>query len=186
MPAIADATRRAQALLDAGETDAAAAVFDGLIAAHPGLGLLRVNRAAVAMLAGDPDAALVQLQAAAADGHPGLADGRRRPAVRAARRRPGLAALVARARGRRAPAPAPAPVTGGAARVGAGNTAWNPATERLEPRFAFPAHDRGPGAAAGRPQDRRPRPPARARRAAAAPPATTATSTTTATAAIRR
>ena len=32
----------------------------------------------------------------------------------------------------------PAPVRGGLAPVDAGNTGWNPATERLEPRFGFP------------------------------------------------
>ena len=44
-----------------------------------------------------------------------------------------------------APAPVPAPVADGTARVDAGNTAWNPATERLEPRFAFPATRPTPG-----------------------------------------
>ena len=139
MPAIADATRRAQALLDAGETDAAAAVFDGLIARHPDLGLLRVNRAAVAMLAGDARRPRSpSSQAAAADGHPGLAEVAADPLFAPLAGDPALAALVALPAAP-PPAPAPAPVTGGAARVGAGNTAWNPATERLEPRFAFPA-----------------------------------------------
>ena len=62
------------------------------------------------------------------------------------------------ARRRRARPPVPAPVRGGLAPVDAGNTAWNPATERLEPRFAFPAEPDGPGAAAGRGQRRREHP----------------------------
>ena len=55
---------------------------------------------------------------------------------------------------RRARPPVPAPVRGGLAPVDAGNTGWNPASERLEPRFGFPAKPdarvlpRGEGSAA--------------------------------------
>ena len=85
------------------------------------------------------------------------------------------------ARGR--PPPVAALVAGGIALVGGANTAWNPATERLEPRFAFPPTPDGRRAAARPPRS----PPATScasTRGAAAPPATTAISTTTATAAI--
>ena len=130
----------------------------------------------------------------------GDARGRARPAR--GRRRgtasptsPGLAAdplfapLAADAAARRAsspprPPPVPAlPVTGGLAPGrGDGNTAWNPATERLEPRFAFAGRARRPGAAA-RPKAPPPATSCASSGHAAAPPATTAISTTTATAA---
>ena len=137
MPEIADATRRALALIDAGDLDAAAAVFDRLIAGHPDLGLLRANRAAVAMLAGAPDLALLHLEAAAArpfEGLPGtLADPLFAPIAAA----PAPAVLAAPPAPGPLPPPLPAAIVGGVARVGVGNTAWNPATERLEPRFSF-------------------------------------------------
>ena len=63
------------------------------------------------------------------------------PPTRSSRRsaaEPRLAALVAAA-----PVPVALPVKGGLARVEATNTAWNPATERLEPRFAFAAEPAG-------------------------------------------
>jgi len=43
-----------------------------------------------------------------------------------------------------APAPVPSPVIDGAAEVSAANTAWNPASERLEPRFDFAAAPSAP------------------------------------------
>ena len=88
-----------------------------------------------------PEAALAELEAAAGLGSAELA---------ALAADPLFAPLAADPRSRRAsprsrpappprPAPpVPAPVAGGAAPVAAANTAWNPATERLEPRFAFP------------------------------------------------
>ena len=89
------------------------------------------------MLQGDAAAALDQLTLAADQGLPGLA------AIAAD---PLFAPLAADPRGWRrsrrapaqpAPAVAPAPVSGGTALVAAGNTAWNPESERLEPRFSF-------------------------------------------------
>jgi hypothetical protein len=138
MPEIADATRRALALIEAGETAAAASIFDALIARHPGLGRLRADRAAIAMLAGDPELALAELEAAAARGFPGLAEVAADPIFAPLAGDPGLAALAALPPPAAPPAPVPAPVVAGAAQVGADNTAWNPETERLEPRFAFP------------------------------------------------
>ena len=122
--------------------------------AIPGSRDLHAARAAVAMLAGDPPAALAHLEAAAAGPRPRRL--RRRPALRPARRQPRARAAARGAarhppgagRGRRSPAP----VVGGVARVAAGNTAWNPATERLEPRFAFPERAEGPARPSRRPK----------------------------------
>ena len=52
------------------------------------------------------------------------------------------------------PAPVPAPVQGGVAPVAAANTAWNPATERLEAAFALPQASPAPRSC---PPGRRPR-----------------------------
>jgi hypothetical protein len=132
MPAIAAQTRAALGLAQAGELGAAAEMLDRLVRNHPDLGGLRANRAAVAMLAGDTQAARAELAAAAAAGfdpRPLLAD-------------PLFAPLAAEPLAAPVPAPAlapvAAPVAGGAAPVAAGNTAWDPAAERLVPRFAFP------------------------------------------------
>jgi hypothetical protein len=144
-PAIADETRRALGLIAAGDTDAAAAIFDGLIARHPDIASLRVDRAAIALVAGAPELARAHLLAAADRGFPDLAAVLADPLFAPLA---GDAALAARAAepvpAAPAPAPVPAPVAEGLAPVGAGNTAWNPETERLEPRFAFPAEPAGP------------------------------------------
>ncbi len=148
MPEIAAETRRALALVEAGEPEAAAAVFDRQIALHPGLGDLRLSRAAVAMLAGDPGRAAAELEAAAAAGAPGLAAALADPLLAPLAADPALAAALAAAPTPEPghplrPDPVPAPVTDGVAPVTAANTAWNPASERLEPRLAFPAQAQG-------------------------------------------
>jgi YD repeat-containing protein len=135
MPRIAEATRAAAALAEAGDLAAAARLLDGLAAGHPGLGGLRADRAALAMLAGDPETALVELEAAAGHGFDVVslaAD----PLFAPLARDPRFRALAARPAPPPA-APAPAPVTGEAVVSGA-NTAWDPAAERLTPRFTFP------------------------------------------------
>jgi hypothetical protein len=142
MPEIADETRRALALVQADDFDGAAGVFDRLIALHPDLGLLRANRAAVAMLAGSPDLARAHLEAAA---ERGFAEAGADPLFAAIADAP---ALAARAAAINPPAvtaaPEPAPVSAGVAPVTAANTAWNLETERLEPRFAFPEKAEAP------------------------------------------
>jgi hypothetical protein len=181
MPGIADETRRALALVEAGEIPAAAGILDRLIARHPGLGQLRAGRAAVAMLANDPDLALVHLEAAAVQGFP-VAEASADPLFAPLAGAPALAALAARPAPEPPPAPLPAPIVAGVARVAAANTAWNPATERLEPRF-----DRLP-ARKPRSCPRAPEPPpptcCASMSGAAGPPGNGATFTTTATAAI--
>ena len=137
MPGIADGTRRAFALIDAGELDAAATVLDRLIARHPELGLLRAYRAAVAMLANAPDLALAHLEAAGAHGFEGFAEIVADPLFAPIASAPALAALAARPNPEPSPA-LPSAVASGEARVSAANTSWNAETERLEPRFAFP------------------------------------------------
>lgn len=140
MPAIAEATRRALGLLQAGDAQGAGRLLDALVLRHPDLGMLRANRAALAMLAGDTAGARAMLEAAAARGFDGIASLVADPLFAGLARDPALRALLAAAP---APAPPPAPVPARVldrqARVAASNTAWNPATERLEPRFAFPA-----------------------------------------------
>ena len=142
-------------------------------------------RAELALLAGDPGAALDAL-GRAADARrrrprrrSRIRASRRSPATRASRRSP-----PGRRRRRRPSRCRPRSRRPVAAGLGA-NTAWDPGEERLVPRFAFAPAPDGAGAAAAA-EDRRARDPARALAAAAAPPATTATSTTTATAATRR
>ncbi len=140
MPAVAEATRTALELVQAGDPEDAARLLDRMVQRHPGLGSLRIDRAALAMLAGDPDLALVHLDAASAAGSPDLAglegDPLFAPLAADPVRGPRLAALLARP-APTAPVPAPTPVIDGSAEVSAANTVWNPASERLEPRFDF-------------------------------------------------
>jgi hypothetical protein len=145
-PEAAADIRLALAAAEAGDLAGAAARLDRRLARHPGLAELQAARAAVAMLAGDGPAALAGLEAAARLGLTGLAaDPLFAPLAADPALGPGLAGLAGLAAAPPAPppaVPAPAPVAlgaaGGTARVGAGNTGWNPATERLEPRFGFP------------------------------------------------
>ena len=138
IPAIADETRAALAAVAPDDLAAAAAALDALIARHPGVGSVYANRAALAMLEGDPAAALDLLEAAARHGFAGIPGLAADPLFAPLGPEPRLAALVAAA-----PVPVALPVKGGLARVEATNTAWNPATERLEPRFAFAAEPAG-------------------------------------------
>ncbi len=137
MPEIADETRRALGLVEAGDPEGAAAIFDRLIARHPGLGLPRIRRAALAMMAGEPDAALAGLAAAAGD--PALPEALADPLFAPLAAGPGFAALAALPAPPAPPAPVPAAVVDGVARIGPGNLAWDPAAERLVAAFAFPA-----------------------------------------------
>ena len=144
MPEVADDIRRALAAAEAGDLDGAAALLDRRLAGHPGLREAHAARAAVAMLAGDPPAALAHLEAARGlDLAAFAADPLFAPLAADPELAPRLAALLAAPVAPAAP-PVPAPVMGGVARVSAGNTAWNPATERLEPRFAFPERPETP------------------------------------------
>ena len=138
IPAIADETRAALAAVAPDDLAAAAAALDALVARHPALGSVYANRAALAMLEGDPATALDLLEAAARHGFAGIPGLAADPLFAPLGPEPRLAALVAAA-----PAPVALPVGGGLARVEATNTAWNPATERLEPRFAFPSEPAG-------------------------------------------
>lgn len=144
-PAIAQDLRVAVALAEAGDLAAAAAALDRLLARHPDAGEALLARAAVAMLQGDAAAALDHLEAAAAAGAapaPLLADPLFAPLAAdptpdptwAAR----TAALAALPPPPAPPPPVPAPVADGLAPVGPGNTAWNPATGRLEVVLAIP------------------------------------------------
>ena len=142
MPGIAEATRAAAELADAGDPAAGLRLLDAPAAAHPGLGGLRANRAALAMLAGDPDTALGELEAAAGHGYDvgALAAD---PLFAPLAPDPRFAALAGRPAPPPAPAAVPAPVTG-AALVSGANTAWDPAAERLVAGFAFPERTDAP------------------------------------------
>ncbi|MBP7002998.1 hypothetical protein [Amaricoccus sp.] len=142
MPEIADETRRALGLVEAGDPEGAAAIFDDLVARHPSLGLPRIRRAALAMMAGDPDAALAGLEAAAGD--PALPEALADPLFAPLAGDPGFVALAALPAPPAPPAPIPAPVAGGIAPLGAGNLAWDPGAERLVAAFAFPEKAEGP------------------------------------------
>ncbi len=141
-PELAEEVRRAFEQIQAGDTAGAGRRLDELAAAHPTLGELRVDRAALAMLEGAPDAALDNLEAAARAGFGGVAALAADPLFAPLAADPRFAALAA-APPPAPPAPVPAPVTDGRALVSGANTAWNPSSERLEPRFAFPAKASG-------------------------------------------
>ena len=147
MPDIAEDRRVAFALAEAGEPGEAAAILDALVARHPGLGALQADRAALALIAGDPGSARAALIAAADAGFRGLAALLAEPLFAPLAGDPALAARAADPPPA-PPAPVPAPVTmtvtGGRAPVSGANTAWNPVEERLEPRFAFPEAPAGP------------------------------------------
>lgn len=138
----------ALAQAEAGDLDGAARRLDARIAASPSLPEPRAARAAVAMLAGDPGGALDALEAAADAGLGNLAGLLADPLFAPLGTDPGLAPRVAALAARPGPPPLPAPVpaevAGQSAPIGAASTAWNPATGRLEPRFAFAATPPGP------------------------------------------
>ena len=145
MPAIAGDVRLALGRAAAGDLDGAAALLDARIRDHPDPAALQAARAVVAALAGDGPAALEHLAAAARGGLPRLRSLIADPVFTPLAADPELgfrlAALAALPEPDAAPLPRPAPVTsgvtGGVARITAANTAWNPETDRLEPRFAF-------------------------------------------------
>ena len=149
MPQVTAETRAALGGVPEGDLGAAAAALDGLVARHPEVGAVNANPAGLAMLQGDRAGALALLEAAEAHGYAGFPRLARDPLFAGLEDEPRFAALVAAS-----PAVVPAPVEDGVARVDAGNTAWNPETERLEPRFAFPEKptarvlpsDKGPAA----------------------------------------
>ena len=94
MPEIAEAGRAAAALVEAGDPAAAAARVEALAAAHPEAAAVPLMRAELALLAGDPGAALDALgraTALGADVRPALGDRR----LAAAADDPRLAALAA-------------------------------------------------------------------------------------------
>jgi hypothetical protein len=131
MPAIAAGLERAALLAEAGNLAGAAAIVDALAAAHPTVGLLPANRAALHLLAGETEAAVDALAAAAALGTPELPRLLADPLFAAIAGDPRLAAPV--------PAPAAAPPVpaplGAVARVDGRNTVWNPERGWLEARF---------------------------------------------------
>ena len=141
MPGITAATRAAAERFAAGDTPGSATILDELIAQHPDLGTLRADRAALALLSGDADTALAQLEETVARGiadPAAIAD----PVFAPLAADPATAARFAALRAAPAPPPPAAtvatPVSGGRAEVSAANTTWNPESERLEPRFSFP------------------------------------------------
>ena len=137
-PAIAGEMRIVLALVQAGELAAAGARLDALIARYPDLAGLQADRAALAMLAGEPERAIGRAPAAAEIGFPELAAVAADPLFAPLAGDPRLAALLARPAPPPTAPPVPAPVRDGVAPVTGANTAWNPATERLEPRFVLP------------------------------------------------
>ncbi|HET9069181.1 MAG TPA: hypothetical protein VFN28_11100, partial [Amaricoccus sp.] len=148
LPAAAAEVDLALAQAEAGDLAGAARRLDARIAATPSLPGPRAARAAVAMLAGEPGRALDALEAAADAGLGTLPALLADPLFAPLASDPGLAARAAALAARPAPPPAPEPVPAAVADqtapISAANTAWNPATGRLEPRFAFAATPPGP------------------------------------------
>jgi hypothetical protein len=143
MPEIVATTRAAGDRLAAGDAAGAGTLLDGLIAAHPDLGALRADRAALAMLAGDPATALDQLEEAARRGTPGLAMLAADPVFAPLDADPATASRLAALRTAPPvpgplPVPTATPVSEGHAKVSAANTHWNPESERLQGHFTFP------------------------------------------------
>jgi len=143
MPAVAERRRAALALAEAGELGEAAAILDALSRSHPGLGALHADRAALAMLAGDPRAARLGLLLAADAGFPEIAALLADPLFAPLAGDPALAARAAAPPPAPA-APVPAPVANGRAPVSGANTVWDPGEERLEPLLVFPEAPAGP------------------------------------------
>jgi hypothetical protein len=146
MPRIAEESRFALARIQAGDLEGAARILDGLLHRHPGVSALHVSRAAVSMLENDAEAALAALEAAAERGLPDIAAVLADPLFAALARDPDAAERlekVVAAPPTETPAPSPAPATDGIARVSGANTAWNPTSERLEPRFLLPDRPSG-------------------------------------------
>jgi hypothetical protein len=141
MPRITEASRAALQAAQAGDLEGALALLDPLVAAHPGAGLLQASRAALAMLAGDTGAARAGLMRAGHAGFPDLGGWLADPLFAPLAADPELAAFAAAAP--EAP-PAPAAARDGMVLVSGANTAWDPAAERLEPRFALPAEPVAP------------------------------------------
>ena len=153
LPRVTADIRRALGAAAAGDPASAASLLDRDLANHPGIAGLHAARAGVAMLedppAGGPGLALDHLVDAAAAGFPDLAavaaDPVFAPLAADPVLGPRLAALVAAPPGATPGATAtPAPIVAGVATVSAANTAWNPAAERLEARFAPPEGKPGP------------------------------------------
>lgn len=143
-PEIADETRRALALYETGDAEAAAALLGRLALRHPRIGEIHARRAALALAEGDAILGRIELQAAAAAGYGGLAEALADPLFAPLAQDPDLAALAARPAPAPTPDPVPALAVAGMARVSAANTAWDAEAERLRPRFAFPDPPAGP------------------------------------------
>lgn len=133
MPEITAGLARMAALVDAGDPAGAAQVVDALAAAHPTVALLPANRAALAMLAGDREAAVADLGAAAALGYAELPALLADPLFAPLAGDPRLAGLAPAATPPHAAVPVP--LAGQVARVDGGNTAWDPATGWLVAAF---------------------------------------------------
>jgi hypothetical protein len=147
MPEAAAIVRAATEAFLAGAPEEATRLLDAGIARLPFLGELRAGRAVLAMLAGEPEAALGQLEPALAGGGVRLSEIAADPVLGPLVADPAAAARLeaaASAAPPPAPPPVPAPVAAGRAPVGARNTAWNPGAERLEPRLAFPPAPEAP------------------------------------------
>ena len=115
-PGIAEETRRALALYEAGDGDAAAALLDRLAARHPRIGELPARRAALALAAGDPALGKAELQRAASSGF-GLSEALADPLFAPLAEDPDLAALASLPPAPAPPEPVPAPSLGGEARA---------------------------------------------------------------------
>ena len=140
MPRIAEASRTALETAQAGDLPAAAAQLDALMAAHPGIGLSRPTARR------SPCSRAIPRRRGPAScarrGFPGLGAYLADPLFAPLAGDPELAALAASPAA--PPAPTAAPVAGGTALVSGANTAWDPAAERLEARFAFPDRPEAP------------------------------------------
>ena len=137
MPRITAATRLALEQAQAGDLPGGTRQVDDLLARYPGVSLLQLSRAALAMAANDPETAITNLQAAAAQGAPGLAALETDPLFAPIAADPRITALATTPAAPN-PAPPPTPAANGEALVSGFNTAWNPESERLEPRFELP------------------------------------------------
>lgn len=139
MPRITDETRAAFDLIAAGDLDAAAAIFDELAMRYPDVGQIHASRAALRMLRGEPEAAMASLETAAAHGYVGLGALAADPLFANLAHDPRLRALIAAETAPAAQPSPPAAASEGQALVSGANTTWDPAAERLRPRFTFPS-----------------------------------------------
>ena len=133
MPAVSADLQRMAAHVQTGDLDGAVAIVDALRTAHPDIGLLAANRAALHMLAGETEAAITALEDAVARGFRDMPRLLVDPLFATIAEDPRLASLEIPPMA--LPEAVPAPLTGTTAPVNAKNTVWDQTGGWLRAQF---------------------------------------------------